>query len=86
MVSIRLRLRPAAAFELFTTGSTIGGRAAEIQDGSGRTLRFEPGEGGRLVEIMTRPPATCSRSPQSCLAAPARGWCSNGASRIPPTR
>jgi len=53
MVSIRLKVPPAAAFELFTSRIDDWWRRGpkyRMGPTDGR-LRFEPGEGGRLVEI-----------------------------------
>jgi uncharacterized protein YndB with AHSA1/START domain len=52
MVSIRLKVPPAAAFELFTSRiDAWWRRGPKYRMGPGGRLRFEPGEGGRLVEI-----------------------------------
>ena len=53
MVSIRLKVPPLAAFELFTSRIDDWWRRGpkyRMGPTNGR-LRFEPGEGGRLVEI-----------------------------------
>jgi len=52
MVSIRLKVPPAAAFDLFTNRvDDWWRRGPKYRMGPGGRLRFEPGEGGRLVEI-----------------------------------
>ena len=52
MVSIRLKVPPAAAFELFTNRiDDWWRRGSKYRMDLGGRLRFEPGEGGRLVEI-----------------------------------
>jgi uncharacterized protein YndB with AHSA1/START domain len=54
MVSIRLRVPPAAAFELFTAKVDDWWRKGpkyRMHAEKGGRLHFEPGEGGRLVEI-----------------------------------
>lgn len=52
MVSIRLKVPPAAAFELFTSRiDDWWRRGPKYRMGPGGRLRFEPGEGGRLLEI-----------------------------------
>jgi uncharacterized protein YndB with AHSA1/START domain len=54
MVSIRLAVEPAAAFALFTSRVDEwwrNGPKYRMQADKGGRLRFEPGEGGRLVEI-----------------------------------
>ena len=54
MVSIRLKVAPAAAFELFTARVDEWWRKGpkyRMNAEKGGRLRFEPGEGGRLVEI-----------------------------------
>src|SRR5271170_2209958 len=52
MVSIRLKVAPAVAFDLFTAKVDAWWcKGPKYRMGSGGRLRFEPGEGGRLVEI-----------------------------------
>jgi uncharacterized protein YndB with AHSA1/START domain len=52
MVSIRLKVPPVAAFELFTSRiDDWWRRGPKYRMGLDGRLRFEPGEGGRLVEI-----------------------------------
>ena len=52
MVSIRLKVAPMAAFELFTSRiDDWWRRGSKYRLGPGGRLRFEPGEGGRLVEV-----------------------------------
>ena len=51
MVSIRLKVAPAAAFELFTRKVDDWWRKGpKYRMGPQGRLRFEPGEGGRLIE------------------------------------
>ncbi|HEX4506265.1 MAG TPA: SRPBCC domain-containing protein, partial [Alphaproteobacteria bacterium] len=51
MVSIRLKVPPAAAFDLFTARiDDWWRRGPKYRMGPGGRLRFEPGEGGRLIE------------------------------------
>ena len=51
MVSIRLKVAPAAAFALFTSRiDDWWRRGPKYRMGPAGRLRFEPGEGGRLVE------------------------------------
>jgi uncharacterized protein YndB with AHSA1/START domain len=53
MVSIRLKVAPAVAFDLFTRNVDDWWRKGpKYRMGPGGHLRFEPGEGGRLVEIF----------------------------------
>lgn len=52
MVSIRLKVAPKDAFELFTSRIDEWWlKGPKYRMGPGGRLRFEPGEGGRLVEI-----------------------------------
>jgi uncharacterized protein YndB with AHSA1/START domain len=52
MVSIRLKVTPAVAFDLFTRKvDDWWRRGPKYRMGPQGRLRFEPGEGGRLVEI-----------------------------------
>jgi uncharacterized protein YndB with AHSA1/START domain len=52
MVSIRLKVAPAVAFDLFTSKvDDWWRREPKYRMGANGRLRFEPGEGGRLVEI-----------------------------------
>jgi uncharacterized protein YndB with AHSA1/START domain len=52
MVSIRLKVPPSQAFELFTNRIEEWWlRGPKYRIGPGGRLRFEPGAGGRLVEI-----------------------------------
>jgi len=54
MVSIRLAVEPAAAFDLFTRKVDDWWRKGpkyRMHAARGGQLRFEPGEGGRLVDI-----------------------------------
>jgi uncharacterized protein YndB with AHSA1/START domain len=52
MVSIRLKVAPAVAFDLFTQKVDDWWRKGpKYRMGPQGRLRFEPGEGGRLVEI-----------------------------------
>jgi Activator of Hsp90 ATPase homolog 1-like protein len=53
MVSIRLKVPPAAAFELFTSRiDAWWQRGPKYRMASGGRLQFEPGEGGRLIQIL----------------------------------
>ena len=52
MVSIRLKVAPEAAFDLFTRRvDDWWRRGPKYRMGPQGRLRFEPGEGGRLIEI-----------------------------------
>ena len=52
MVSIRLKVAPSVAFDLFTRKvDDWWRRGPKYRMGPQGRLRFEPGEGGRLVEI-----------------------------------
>lgn len=52
MVSIRLKVAPVVAFELFTSKVDDWWRKGpKYRMGPQGRLRFEPGEGGRLIEI-----------------------------------
>ena len=52
MVSIRLKVAPAVAFDLFTRKVDDWWRKGpKYRMGPQGRLRFEPGEGGRLIEI-----------------------------------
>jgi uncharacterized protein YndB with AHSA1/START domain len=53
MVSIRLKVPPADAFALFTSRiDAWWRRGPKYRMGPGGRLYFEPGEGGRLVQIL----------------------------------